>query len=208
MYDASRPIDEFVEATASRQPTPGGGSVTALVGALGAALGEMVVNYSLGKKGLEAYAGELQPALGELKGARQALLKLMAEDQLAYESLSALRKLPADSAERRSKMPAAVEACIRVPQEVAATSARVLEHCDKIVNFVNPYLLSDLRICADLAMASIRCANYNVHANLSSIEDATARGDVARAADKLLESALKLIQSAGPRIRDRAEQGG
>ena len=55
MYDASRSIEDFLAATAARQPIPGGGSVTALVGALSAAIGEMVVNYSLGKKDLKEF---------------------------------------------------------------------------------------------------------------------------------------------------------
>src|SRR5207248_8741809 len=111
MFDAKTSIADFVAATAARQPAPGGGSATALVGALAAALGEMVLNYSVGKKGLEARQAALNSALGELGRARQMLLEFLVEDQAAYESLSALRKLPADSPERVSKMPAALLAC-------------------------------------------------------------------------------------------------
>jgi len=83
MYDSSHTIAEFVAATAAKQPVPGGGSVAALVGALGAALGEMVVNYSIGKKYLEPFADELTAALAELTRARSVMLQLMNEDQLA-----------------------------------------------------------------------------------------------------------------------------
>src|SRR5213083_1822998 len=106
MYDQNTTLKDFLNAAAARQPTPGGGSVTALVGALAAALGEMVVNYSVGRKGSEAFSGELKPALAELAIARQVLTQLMVEDQLAYEALSAARKLPGDSTERKEKMPA------------------------------------------------------------------------------------------------------
>src|SRR5213080_1664714 len=95
MYDQNTKLAEFLDATAARQPTPGGGSVTALTGALAAAMGEMVVNYSLGKKGLEAYADELRPVVEELTRARQLMLNLMSEDQAAYAALTAARKLPA-----------------------------------------------------------------------------------------------------------------
>src|SRR3954452_19176190 len=84
MLDESSTIAAFLEATAARRPTPGGGGVTALTGALSAAIGEMVVNYSLGKKGLEAYQDELRPAVEELTRARKLMLTLMAEDQSAY----------------------------------------------------------------------------------------------------------------------------
>ena len=97
--------------------------MTALTGALAAAIGEMSLNYSVNKKGLEAFQGELVPALAALTRAREVMLQLMVEDQLAYEMLSGLRKLPAESEERKSKMPAALLACIRVPEAIAATGS-------------------------------------------------------------------------------------
>src|SRR3954465_1046993 len=78
MYDATTPIDQFLNAAAAKQPAPGGGSVTALVGALAASMGEMTVNYSVGKKGLEEHQDELRAALAELTRARAVLLALMA----------------------------------------------------------------------------------------------------------------------------------
>jgi len=208
MYDASTRIDEFLKGTAAKQPTPGGGSVTALVGALAAALGEMVVNYSVGRKGSEAFAGELKPALAELARARQMLAQLMAEDQLAYEALSAAQKLPADSAQRKEKLPVALLACIRVPEAVAATGVAVLERCDRLVNFVNPYLLSDLAVCADLSMAAIRCSIYNVRVNLKAVDDAEDRRGIEGTVGHLLQRAVGLIQSVAPRIWDRVAQQG
>src|ERR1700685_482827 len=112
MYDATHTIDDFLTAAAAKQPTPGGGSVTALAGALAASMGEMVVNYSIGKKGAEAYEQALKLALGEFARARALLLELMVEDQAAYEALTSARKLAGDAPQR-------VEAlldCIRVPQ--------------------------------------------------------------------------------------------
>src|SRR5947208_13252171 len=94
MYDQNTTLKDFLNAAAARQPTPGGGSVTALAGALAASMGEMVVNYSIGKKGLEAFQGELKPAVEELHRARGLLLRLMAEDQAAFQALTTARKLP------------------------------------------------------------------------------------------------------------------
>ena len=207
MYDSSTTIKDFLSATAARQPTPGGGSVSSLVAALAAALGEMVVNYSIGKKGLEAFQEELKPAQAELARARDMLLQLMVEDQLAYEALTAAKKTPPDSQERKEKMPAALLACIRVPESIAATGAAVLELCDRLVNFVNPWLLSDLAVCADLSMAAIRCATYSVRSNLSSLEDPDDRRAVEARVGQILSHSLLLIQSAAPRIWERIRQG-
>jgi formiminotetrahydrofolate cyclodeaminase len=77
MYDANTSLEDFLQAAASKQPTPGGGSITALVGALAAAMGEMVLNYSIGKVDLAAYEDELRPALAELTQARRVLLELI-----------------------------------------------------------------------------------------------------------------------------------
>jgi formiminotetrahydrofolate cyclodeaminase len=207
MYDASKSVGEFLAATAARQPTPGGGSVSALVAALAAALGEMVVNYSIGKKGLEAYADELKPALAELTRAREILVQLMVEDQQAYEALTSAKKLPKDSPERAEKLPLAILACVRVPEAIAATAVAVIERCDKLVTFVNFYLLSDLAVCVDLSMAAIRCSTYSVRANLSILEDPEDRRAVESRISQILSRALMLVQSAAPRIWEREQQG-
>ncbi len=207
MYDESKTIAEFLDATAARKPTPGGGSVTALVAALATATGEMVVNYSIGKKGLEAFQDELKPAVGELQKARMILLQLMVEDQLAYEAFSQAKKLPADSQERNEKMPAVLLTCIRVPQAIAATAVAVLELCDRLVNFTNYYLLSDLAVCSDLSMAAIRCAIYSVRSNLKEITDPEDRRAIETTTGQLLNRAVLLIQSVAPRIWERYNQG-
>jgi len=132
MLDASTTISAFLVAAAARQPTPGGGSIAALAGAMAASMGEMVMNYSVGKKGLEAHRAALETALAEFTRARRVLLELLAEDQSAYEALSRLQKLPPDSTERQDKFPAALLACIRVPQAIAATSVTLLELCRRL----------------------------------------------------------------------------
>lgn len=207
MFDQDSTIKQFLDAAAAKQPTPGGGSVAALAGALAASMGEMTVNYSIGKKDLAAFEGELKPALAEYYKARQVLVQLMAEDQVAYAALTAARKLPEGSAERASQLPAALAACIRGPQAIAATSVAVLELCERVVNFVNPWLLSDLAVCADLSMATVRCAVYNVRVNLPDITDPAERQRIEAATFELLSRAGLLIQQVSPRIWARHGQG-
>lgn len=206
IHDSNRTISEFLSATAARAPIPGGGSVTALVGALAAALGEMVVQYSVGKKGLEPFEGELRPALTELARARELLLRLMVEDQEAYLAFAAASKLPAGSPERAAQLPPALLACVRTPQAIAAVGTRLLALCDGLVNFVNHQLLSDLAVCADLAMASIRCAVYSVRANLPAVEDPADRQAIEETVGQILSHAIKLVQNVSPRIWDRVAQ--
>ena len=206
-YDRTSTIEQFLDGTAAKQATPGGGSVTALAGALAAAVGEMVLNYSVGKKGLEAYQGELKPVLDELHRARQVMLQLMVEDQAAYDALTAARKLPEGSAEREAKLPAALLASIRAPEAMGATGVAILELIDRVINFANFYLLSDLAVSADLAMATVRCAVYNVRVNLADVTDPNDRRTIESTIGQLLSRAASLIQRAAPRIWERHARG-
>jgi formiminotetrahydrofolate cyclodeaminase len=202
MFDKTGSIEGFLEAAGARRPTPGGGSVTALAGALAASMGEMVVNYSIGKKGAETREGDLKLALGEFARARALLLELMVEDQAAYEALTSARKLAGDAPQR-------VEAlldCIRVPQSVAAAGVSVLDVCDKLVEIVNPRLLSDLAVCAELAMATTRCGIYNVRVNLADLSETAGRGQIESTNGQLLSRGMMLIQRVCPRIWQRAAQ--
>src|SRR5690606_5752597 len=140
--------------------------------------------------------------------ARQLLLDLMSEDQAAYETLSALRKLPEDAAERQEKYPAALLACIRVPQAMAATALALLELADRIVETCNHYLLSDLAVCADLAMATARCAVYNVRINLKDLSDEQDRGRFENQSIQVLSRAGLLIQRVSQRIWTRDAASG
>jgi methenyltetrahydrofolate cyclohydrolase len=207
MTDATATVVEFLQATAAKTPTPGGGSVTALVGALSAAIGEMVINYSIGKKGLEEYQAELVQAQKELANARKLLVQLLAEDQLAYAALRDAKKMP-DGPEKSQAMTTALRACVQAPQAIGATAARLLEIADRQINFVNPYLLSDLAVCADLAMATARCASYNVRVNLPELKDPDERRAAEQTTSQILSHASVLIQRVSPRIWARVGQQG
>jgi formiminotetrahydrofolate cyclodeaminase len=200
MFDASTPIGTFLDAAAAKQPTPGGGSVAALAGALAASMGEMTLNYSVGKKGLEAHQDVLAPALRELTHARGVLVQLMMEDQGAFAAVTAARKRPDSDPDRDACFAAALLACIRIPQAMAATGVAILEIVDRVVDRVNPWLLSDLAVCADLAMATTRCALYNVRANLPDVKNPADRDRIETSSRTLLSHALTLVQRASPRI--------
>lgn len=205
-YDQQNTIAQFLDGTAAKQPAPGGGSVTALAGALAAAMGEMVLNYSVGKKGLEAHQEELRAALAELHRARQLLLGLMAEDQSAYQALTAARKLPKDSPQWRSEFPAALLASIRTPETIAATALAILALCDRVCDRVNAYLLSDLAVCGELAMCTLRCGIYNVRINLAQLSDPDDRQRIETTMAGLFDRALPIIQRLIPRIWRRSEE--
>ena len=203
MYDASHTIDDFLTAAAAKQPAPGGGSVTALAGALAASMGEMVLNYSVGKKQLAEHEPQLREALAEFTKLRGVMLQLMTEDQLAYEAITALRKLPKDSPDMKDKYDATLLACIRVPEAMAAAGLAALGLCDRLVDKVNIYLLSDLAVCAELSMATVRCGLYNVHVNLNDVQDPEDVKSVRHTTTAIIKRATELIRTIMPRIWEK-----
>ena len=90
---------------------------------------------------------------------------------------------------------------------MAATAVAILGLCDHVLNFVNYYLLSDLAVAADLAMATARCATYNVRVNLPDVADLAERQAIESATGQVLTHAGELIRRVGPRIWDRHAAG-
>ena len=207
MYDGNTTLTAFLNAAAAKQPTPGGGSVTALVGALAASMGEMVVNYTVDKKAYMAHRTELTEVLEELRRARGLMLSLMVEDQVAYEALTEARKAPEGAPGREENVSAALLASIRTPQAIAATAAAILGLCDRLVDISNHYLLSDLAVSADLAMATVRCAIYNVRVNLRDVTNPDDRHAAEAEMGQVLSHAAMLIQRVSPRIWKRHAEG-
>lgn len=193
MNSPQTPIDALLAAVAAKQPTPGGGAVAALAGALAAAVGEMALNYSVGKKGLEPYQRDLAQAVHQLSAGRNLLLGLMVEDQLAFEASQSIRKQqPIDSV----ALEAATLTCIRVPQSIAATGASILEQAKRVAPFTNRWLLSDLAVCAELAMATVRCGVYNVRVNLADVTRDEDRAALARWCDDIVRRSTSLVREA------------
>lgn len=201
MLDSQTPIAGFLSATAAKQPTPGGGAVAALCGATAAAIGEMVLNYSIGRKATPELDPLLKPILDELARARAMMLELMVEDQDAYGEYNAIRKEP-DSADKAARLAVALDRSIAVPRAVAALSHSILELADQAAENSNRLLLSDLLVCCELAMASLRSAIHNVRVNLPELEPAkrlALEGDC----QALLSRAVERVQRTVPRVEAR-----
>ena len=181
-------LREFLDATAARQPTPGGGSVTALCGALAASLATMALRYTAGKIAFAAYEPELQAALGQLHIARQLLEELIAEDVAAYESLSPMLKLPQAERLAHPDYAAIVVASIRAPETAGAIAHSILELCRQMVDKTNKLLLSDLGIAAAYAHATVHAAELNVRINLPLLPS---QDEAAAAKQRLYAMSLK-----------------
>jgi formiminotetrahydrofolate cyclodeaminase len=182
-------VRDFVAATAAKQPTPGGGSVAALCGALAAALAAMALQYTAGKKAFAAHDAEIRAALGQAGRAAEMLQELLVEDVAAYEVLSALLKLPEAERLQHPQYAAAVTAAIRVPQATAGFALNVLERCLGMLDKTNKMLLSDLGIAAVYAHATVQASEMNVRVNLPLLPDHAEAAALRGAMTELVEKA-------------------
>lgn len=198
--ESTSSIGDFLVALAAKQPTPGGGSVAAMAGALAAAMGEMVLNYSVGKKDLAAHEPQLREALAEFTRARDMLCQLMLEDQLAFEKLTAARKACNNAGDSDPTFAAALLACIRIPQSIGAVASALLLLSERITPIVNKYLLSDLAVCAEMSMATVRCAAYNVRVNLADVSDSKERERLWATSEASMMKAASAIRRTIPAI--------
>ncbi len=201
MLDAKTPIESFLSATAAKQPTPGGGAVAALCGATAAAIGEMVLNYSIGRKATPHFDPLLKPIVDELTRARAMMLELMVEDQEAYGEFNTIKK-EADSADKAKRLADALDRSVAVPRAIAALASSILTLAEQAVENSNRWLLSDLAVCCELAMAALRSAIHNVRVNLAEL-DADRRPGLDAECGALLRRAVERVQRVMPRIEAR-----
>jgi formiminotetrahydrofolate cyclodeaminase len=164
-------LDEFLNRVADRAPTPGGGGVAALAGALACAMGRMVAAYSV-KKATEAAVRErVEWTAGQLRVADELLRGLISRDGAAYADMTTARKATRDGKADESSYGDAVLRAIAVPMEMAAAASNALAAMDAFKDDANPYLLSDLGVAAVLAEATARAAAYSVRINVGELTD-------------------------------------
>ena len=172
---ASMTIERFADEVSSNSPAPGGGSVAALAGSLGAALAAMVANLTVGKKGYEA-AWESSASLAERAQAlKAALLVAVDDDTKAFDDVLAAMRLPKVTEEqqrvREAAIAAAYEKATAVPLATARLCLQALELAKEAAITGNRNSVSDAGVGALLAKAGLDAAILNVRINLPSVRE-------------------------------------
>jgi len=200
----------FLDEVQSGSPTPGGGTASALAGALGAALVGMVANLTLGKKKFAAVQVEMGEARGEAVRLRGALTGLMRRDSQAFERVLVAYRMPQGTpAEADLRDRAVVEAtweATRVPLETAETCAEVAHWAARMVRDGNPNAASDGATACAIARAAVESALWNVQINLKNLPDGADKEAVetrAAACTRLSETALEEARKAFAEATER-----
>lgn len=206
MSFSEKSLQSFLDQVASAEPAPGGGSVAALSGALGASLVAMVCRLTIGKKGYESVGDEMQTILPRAETLQRELRDLMQADTDAYARVMDAYKLPkqtdAEKAARTRAIQDALKHASAVPLRVAELCTQVLELARPIAEKGNKNAASDGGVGALMAEAGLRGAAFNVSINLGAINDETFVRELRERVKKLLEDAeqrkneiLRIVES-------------
>jgi len=195
-------LNGFLEQIAAPTPTPGGGTVVAVTGAIASALATMVANLTLGRKKFADREAALAKLKTEAESLRAALFGLARRDSEAFEAVLRARRSPQATAEEqatreRSVAEAELEAA-RVPLQTAQACLRVLELSGEAARIGNPAACTDAGVAGLLAEAGAKGALLNVEINLKGLNFTADKGDVERQMRHLQEA----LAIAGASCRD------
>jgi len=175
-------LREFCNETLSDSPAPGGGSVAALMGALGASLGGMVANLSAGKRGWDDKLEYFSNWAVKAQQLKDELLALVDEDTAAFNKVMDAFALPKESAEEKVARSAAVEKATKyaaeIPVRVMETASKSYELLAEMADKGNPASISDVGVGALATRACIDGAELNVRINLGQLKDEKFKSDL------------------------------
>jgi formiminotetrahydrofolate cyclodeaminase len=208
--ESDRSLTDYLAAVASAEPTPGGGSVVAVVAALAAALGEMVCRLTIGRPAYAAAEFQLHAALIDLAAARERLVALAIADETAYRHYLTAVALPKESdaarAERRTAMQAALVDAIAVPLAVASACRLIGEQLVPVARRGNRHALSDAVAAAFLVDAARRGALLNVTANAALLDNRTIAEDYLAQADAIDAAGRASTEEILGFVRERGDR--
>lgn len=186
-------VKGFADETARESPAPGGGSVSAYMGALGASLGTMVANLSSHKPGWDDRWDEFAKWAERGMEIQEELLHLVDEDTEAFNRIMAAFGMPKKTDEEKALRSEAIQQATlfatEVPLETMKASSRVFELCRQMVAEGNPNSVSDAGVGALAARAAVLGAGMNVKINAASLKDRAKADALIAEADKLIEKA-------------------
>ncbi|ASS76229.1 methenyltetrahydrofolate cyclohydrolase [Tumebacillus algifaecis] len=199
-------LHSFLTQAASNSPTPGGGSVAALVAALGASMTSMVGNLTQGDKFADVQA-EMTAAAEQMAAAIRSFEQLLEADMSSFDRYMAALKLPKDSAEQKvARSQALQEASIKateVPLDLARLCLDSLHLSETIADTANKNVISDLGIAALLLEAAAQSALLTVDMNLPGLKDLARKADFESERNRIANAITPLKDKIVATVRKR-----
>lgn len=190
------PCDEFVTVLASKAPVPGGGGASALVGAVGTALGNMVGSLTVGKKKYAAVEEEMQQLKAKADVLQKELLHLVERDAEVFEPLSKAYGMPKETEEEKAEKARVMEAALKeacsVPMEIMEKCCEAIELLVEFAAKGSVLAISDAGVGAAFCKAALEGASLNVYINTKSMTDREYAESLNRKCDEMLDKYTKI----------------
>lgn len=203
---AEMKVTHFADEVSRESAAPGGGSIAALAGALGAALGSMVSNLTANKRGSQDVDDVLNAAAEKCQKIKNELVTAVDEDANAFNAFLDARRLPSqtqeEKKEREKAMQQGLKKAISVPMRTAELSAQAIETAKIAAEYGNPKSITDVGVGAEMAFAGVKGGIYNVLINLNDIKDSEfcqqmqeRCAGLEKMSQEVLNSIRKIVQS-------------
>ncbi|HHY60834.1 MAG TPA: cyclodeaminase/cyclohydrolase family protein [Clostridia bacterium] len=205
IFDTS--LREVLAASASDAPTPGGGSVSAIVGSFGVAMVSMVANLTVGKEKYKDVEPQVKVILEKTGKLMNRLEELVQEDIKAFGKFMEVLKMPKDTEEqknlRASMMQEALKAATDTPMEIARVCLEGLELAAELAGMGNKGAISDVGVAAYVAEAALNSVLLSVDINIPSIKDEAYVDRIQKEKYGLIVKAAQLREKAVSQVRER-----
>lgn len=201
-------VAELVTRLATDDPVPGGGSASAVAGAMGAALVQMVVELTAGRSASADDEGALTEIRGAAASLQSELLRLAEADSAAYASVVAARRMPRgtdlETESRRVQLDAAIREATRAPMYTASRAGDVLVLAERLAPIGGRHAISDVGVAGHLAAAAIRGAALNVEINLPHVvNDEALAAEARQTVDELLRDLDRRERALASAVNER-----
>jgi len=198
-------IRSYLDRVAADEPAPGGGSVTALTGALGSSLLAMVGNFTAGREKFKDVEAEVRAILDEEARNRAELVELIQADADAYACYARAQALPRatddEKASRRKAMREALIGALRVPVRIMELAGASIRLADRLADAGNPNLVSDAGVAASLSAAALECGWLNVEINLAWLRDPEVSAQARARTEPLLAQGRRAAAAVWEKVR-------
>lgn len=200
-------IIAFTDVLASKASVPGGGGASALVGAVGTALGSMVGALTVGKKKYAAVEADIIELMKKAEVVRGELLKQIDEDARVFEPLSKAYGLPKETEEQKAEKARIMEACLReacsVPMEIMVKCCEAIELQKEFAAKGSSLAISDAGVCVAFCKAALQGASLNVFINTKSMTDKAYAAELNKKAFEMLDKYVPMADEIYTSVFDR-----
>lgn len=207
MSFTDKSCNEFVEVLATKAPVPGGGGASALVGAIGTALGNMVGSLTVGKKKYADVEEDIISLKAQADKLQEELLALVEKDAEVFEPLSKAYGLPKDTPEQQAEKDKVMEECLvnacSVPMEIMEKCCEAIDMMKEFADKGSKLALSDAGVGATMLRAALEGASLNVFINTSSMKNRQVAESTEAKANEMLAKYSVLADEIFKDVKER-----